>query len=53
MIGIDHHLVARQVRWQGTVLARHPAGARFWLAAADCHGGIQPGLMIGDGLLMI
>ena len=53
MIGVDHHFVARQMRWQRTVIAHRSPEARLGLPAAGSFGGVTRRLMLGNGLLLV
>jgi hypothetical protein len=53
VLGIDHDLVARQMRWQRAVIADRATGAGSWLRIAGWLGRILSGLMLGGGLFLI
>jgi hypothetical protein len=53
MIGVDHHFVAWQMRWQGAVIAHRALGARFGLPLAGGLGSVMRRLMLGKRLFLI
>jgi hypothetical protein len=53
VLGIDHHIVAWQMRRQGAVIAGGAGGFRPSLPSAGCFGSILGRLMLGGRLLQI
>ena len=53
MIGVDHHFVARQMRWQRAVITHRPPDPRVGLSAAGRLGSVTRRRVLSKDLFLI